>query len=169
MDGTDEVVLELSRELVGSIAPQELPMFRANSRAYLADPQRALAPAQGQDEMLGFGVGEIAAFITPVVLEAVRAVVRFLVEEGGKALRSESQSVIGSWIKSLFKVVPRPSEAQVVTAAKAVPEATSAPAALSLEQLRRLRAVAFDKARQYVDEVRAAQLADELVGRIATT
>ena len=38
----DEVVVEVARELVAKTAPEELPLFRATSAAYLEDPQKVL-------------------------------------------------------------------------------------------------------------------------------
>lgn len=160
MNETDQLIADLSRDMVGAIAPSELPMFRANSAAYFADPERALKPASAKDEMLGFGVAEAALFLTPVILAAVRAVVDFAIKEFGKSARAEGEAVIAGWVRSLFKAIKAtPSPA-------ATPPAAGAP--LSREQLQRLRQIALDKALQYLDETQASRLADELVGRIAT-
>ena len=158
MESTDQVVAEVSRELIRSIAPGELPMFKANSAAYFANPERALKPVKGKDELLGFGVAEAAAFLTPVVLEAVRAVVAFATAELGKAARAEGGATISAWVKSLFKSFIPSAVAN---------DAATAPA-LTREQLERLRSIALEKAKLYIDEAQASRLADELIGRLVT-
>ena len=40
----DELILGLARAQVAHLAPQELPLFRAQSAAYLKNPQQALLP-----------------------------------------------------------------------------------------------------------------------------
>jgi hypothetical protein len=153
MTSTDEIVAEISREMIRTVAPSELPMFRANSAAYFENPAQALKPGKSKDEMLGFGIADAAAYLTPVVLASVGAVVSFAIREFGKAVREQGESAISGWVKSLFKS-HAPAKAQ-------------GPAQLTREQLVQLRAVAIEKARQYVDENQAGRLADELVGRFA--
>ena len=48
------LVAELARDLVGAIAPEELPLFAAMSKAWFADPAR-VQTNQG-DDVLAFGV-----------------------------------------------------------------------------------------------------------------
>jgi hypothetical protein len=158
MNGTDRVIADVSRDMVLAIVPSELPMFRANSAAYFADPEASLRPKKHREEMLGFGAAEAAVFVTPVILTVVRAAFEFLVTQAGKALRSEAEATVAQWFKALFKPL-KPADA---------PSTLAAPA-LNSEQLQKLRAVAFDKASQYLDAGRAGQLADELIGRLVTT
>jgi hypothetical protein len=158
VNSTDQVIAEISREMVVSIVPSELPMFRANSAAFFSDPEASLAPGKAREEMLGFGAAEAAAFVTPVILTVVRVAFGFLVSSAGTALRSEAEATIAAWFKSLFK--PLQPGGMVTTAA---------PPPLTREQLQKLRTTAFDKASQYLDPGRANQLADELIGRLATT
>ncbi len=77
----NQLVIDLGRDLISRIAPQEIPIFRANSEAYFKDPQKTLSARAGKDETLGFGIGEAAAFLTPVVLAVTTEVIKFLAEE----------------------------------------------------------------------------------------
>jgi len=72
----DQLVSELARNLVANTAPQELPLFRPVSEAYFKDPDGTLKGQPGKDETLGFGVGEAATFITPIVLAVMTDVLK---------------------------------------------------------------------------------------------
>lgn len=157
MNETDQLVSAVSRDLVSALAPSEVPMFRANSSAYFTDPDKALKPRDPGAEMLGFGLGEAAMYLTPVILAAVKAVVDFAISEFGKAARAQGEAAISAWVKGLFKRL-QPAAA-----------APAAQAPLSREPLQRLRQVAFNKARNFVDEAQANRLADEVIGQLATS
>ena len=73
---------ELAELIVGQVAPEEQELFGVFSDVYRRDPRRFMAGGAGRDEMLGFGVGEAAALLTPVVLAAVGEVTRYLAELG---------------------------------------------------------------------------------------
>ncbi len=157
-----QLVADLSREVVARIAPQELPVFRAHSRAYFADQGQVLRGGQGQDEMLGFGVGEAVAFLTPVVLPVMTAVVQYLTVEVTKSARAEGATLIGERVKQLFKRF-RPAEATGEYGHAA------SPPVLTQEQLGQVRQVAFEKALQLkLSAERAGLLADAVVGNLAT-
>ena len=87
-----QLVTELGRDLISRIAPQEIPIFRANSEAYFKDPQKTLSTRSGKDEALGFGIGEAAAFLTPVVLAVITEIIKALTEEVRKSLATKSSS-----------------------------------------------------------------------------
>ncbi len=72
-----QMVADVARSLIEQVAPQELPLFRATSAAYFKNPRRAMAGQSGRDEMLGFGGGGEATFVTPIVLIAATKVVEF--------------------------------------------------------------------------------------------
>ena len=158
MDEDQQVIAEIARHLVRTIAPNELPMFRANSAAYFAAPEVALKPLRPREEMLGFGLGDAVGFLTPVAMAAVSAAVTFVTSEIKKAASAESASVISGWVRIIFrKVMPTP-------AADSLP----ALAQLSREQLKALYQVTLEKARGYVADGEARRLADELVASIVT-
>ena len=151
----NQLAADVARDLVSQMAPQEMPLFRANSEAYFKDPQKVLDSQTGKDDMLGFGTGEVVAYLTPVVLSISVEVIKFLTEEVRKSLQSESSSVINDVVKGMFSKF-RPPAAQAEQ---------PAPVSLTVEQLREVRRLAFEKARQLrVSEARATQLADSLIG-----
>src|SRR5215831_21424831 len=77
-----ELVGELARDLVGAIAPEELPLFAAMSKAWFADPAR-VQMNQG-DDVLAFGVAEAAALLSPVLLAAATHALDYAGEELGR-------------------------------------------------------------------------------------
>src|SRR5262245_57703263 len=74
-----QLVAEVARALIEQVVPQEMPLFRASSAAYFKNPRRALRGQSDRDEMLGFGAGEGATFVTPIALIAATRLVEFVV------------------------------------------------------------------------------------------
>ena len=77
----NQLIADLARDVVTEIAPQELPMFRLQSEAYFKDPDSALEGHAGGEDMLGFGAGAAAAFLTSAVLAVTTAIVKFVALE----------------------------------------------------------------------------------------
>ena len=96
----DTLMLDLARDVVAQTAPQELPLFQATSAAFIENPPRR--GKQGED-LLGFGVGEAAVFVTPVVLAIAKEVIAYLIEEAKKTLKTESAAAVNAYIRGLFK------------------------------------------------------------------
>lgn len=152
----NQLIAELARDLISKTAPQELPLFRANSEAFFTNPEKLLAGQKGKDEMLGFGVGEAVAMMTPAVLAVTGEVVKFLVEEFKKTAKDESTAFISEAVKKMFKKF-RPEEKK-----------ENSPAPLTPEQLNQVRELALKKARQLkLSDARCKLLADALVGSLA--
>lgn len=152
----NQLVTDLGRDLISQIAPQEIPIFRANSEAYFKDPQKTLSARVGKDEALGFGIGEAAAFLTPIALAVITEVVKFLAEEVKKSLATETSSVINEMVKKLFKRF-HPAEKK------------EASQALTKQQIEQIRQLSFAKARQLnLTEGQANLLADTLVASLVT-
>jgi hypothetical protein len=155
----DAVVADAAREIVARAAPQEIPLFRAASEAYFADPEKALAENKPKDEMLGFGVEAAALLLTPVIIDVVRRVAVALVNSAGDAVEKEGSEAVGGFVHKLFnrgkKGGGEPKEADV-------PD-------LSPEQLQEVREIAYSRALELdVPEDRAGLLADAVVGSLAT-
>ncbi len=157
-----QLIGDLSREVVGRLAPWELPLFEPHSRAYFANPD-GVAPDEGDKaRSLGFDAGQAVALITPVVLPVVAEVVGFVTREVLKSAREESPALIGDLVRRLFKGF-RPA------AGAEGPVVPLEPPPLTRKQLARVREIAFEKARRLeLPEDRAALLADALVGGLAT-
>jgi hypothetical protein len=153
--GTSErsLVVEVSRDLVATLAPGEMAVFRPVSTAFYDDP--AKLRSETGDAMLGFGPGEVVILITPVVLTVMGEVVSFLVSEVGKALPQAMSTSIDGGVRALFRKFHSPGDAP------------SAVHGLTHDQLARVRSIAFEKARQGgVSEHRAELLADATVGSL---
>jgi diphthamide synthase (EF-2-diphthine--ammonia ligase) len=150
---TPELVSELAREVVADASPAELPLFRATSAAYMHDPQSVLEPRRGREESLGFGVEAAVLLLTPAALQAARKVLEFLAAQVAGAAESEASDQIRRRLHHLVSrdVTPRP-----------------AGAALSREQLQRVRQIAFDAGIEaQLPEREANMVADSMVGRLA--
>ena len=105
MDQTafDEIVAEVGRDLVAQMAPAELILYRAKSEAFFQDRQTGHKKAKQKDEMLGLGTAETVAFLTPVILEALYAVVKIIGAEAAKRLGRDAGDLLSSAIRKLFK------------------------------------------------------------------
>jgi hypothetical protein len=152
----DAVVADAAREIVARAAPQEMPLFRATSEAYFADPEKALADRKPKDEMLGFGVEAAALLLTPVIIDVTRRVALALVRQFGDAVEKESSEAVGGFVHRLFH------RGKGGEARDDVPD-------LSSEQLHEVREIAYSRALELdVPEDRAGLLADAVVGSLAT-
>ncbi len=148
---------DVARDVVAQVAPQELPLFRSISSEYLKDPTSVTDKRSGRDEMLGFGLGDAAPFLTPVILYVVTEVIKFLTEEVKKSLRKASSELIEEVVRGLFKKFNSPG--------KKTKQTTS----LSPEQLIEVRRIALEKAGQLkVSDEQAKLLADSIAERLAS-
>jgi hypothetical protein len=82
-----EFIINLAREVVSDIAPQELPLFRIESTAYLETSPQMLKSQSRRDDIFGFGTGPAVTFLTPIVLAVVTEAAKFLVQAGIKTLK----------------------------------------------------------------------------------
>lgn len=152
---TNQLVSDISRDVLSEVAPQELPVFRAASQAYFKNPNAA--PTQkSDDDMLGFGVGEAVTLLTPYLLPATAEVIKFLAEEVKKAVSEESAGLIGEKVKSLFKKYRNPDESK-----NKVPPLTA-------EQLAQVQAIAIKEARRLrLSDKNTKLLANAIAGSLA--
>lgn len=158
----NQLTANIARDIVSQMAPQEIPLFRANSELYFKDPQKALKSQEGSDDMLGFGTGEAVAYLTPIILTVSFEVVKFVTEEVKKSLKTESTNAINEAVQRMFKKFrPIPVTGQAED---------PAPTMLTVEQLREVHQRAFEKACQLrLSEAKARQLADSLVGELVSS
>ena len=160
MSGTqidDQLIADLARDVIAQTAPQEVPLFRANSEAYFKDPQKALQRQGGKDEMLGFGDGAMITFLTPIALTVMTEVVKFLVEEVKKSAKTEGAGVVNEAVKSLFKKFHSKDDK---AKKNEVPPLTP-------EQLMHVRKLALEKAHQLkLSNDKATLLTDSIVGSL---
>lgn len=97
------LVTEVARDVLSQIAPDELPIFPAASRAYVADPAAALRGLRAKDEVLGFGMDALAAGATPVVLIVVTELFQFLTGVAAKAVADGLSKEISEVVQAMFK------------------------------------------------------------------
>ncbi len=156
---TDELVIELSRELVMEMAPEELPTFKAASQAYLKDPQRMLATYEAREKAMGMGIADALPLLTPAVLTVAGAVINFIIKEVLKATSAESSSLIQNTVRRIFNIF-NPQETNEEAKAEVAP--------LTREQMKELRRI-------IAQEIGKTKLADDygklltnaIIGRLA--
>ena len=154
-DDSDQALIEaISRDVIESVAPEELPIFDENKSQYLRQADGAVGGgAEANDEPLGFGVGEAVQLISPYVVAIIREVVKFVGSQVAEAARDEAGGAITNWVKKLFKRFRH--------------EEDSHPS-LTQEQLKEVREVAVQKALALrISKQKAETLADSVVGTLA--
>jgi hypothetical protein len=153
----DAVAADLARRAIAQAAPEELPLFRATSKAYFDDPEKTLAERGGRDEMLGFGVEAAVFILTPVALDVAKSVVAFVVAHVRTAAERHAGSAIDGAVERVFARFAGDEATEQYERPKLTPE-----------QLDEVRRVAHDRARALdLPEAKAALLADALVGGLA--
>jgi hypothetical protein len=151
----DEVVGEVARGLVAQTAPQELPLFRATSEAYFANPEQVLGGKEDRDEMLGFGAeAAVVTLLTPVALEVAKTVVGYLATQLVSVMEQHAGEAVATQVRRLFH--------RDTAAADTAPPLTP-------DQLAKVRELALEKARQLnLADNQAHLLADAMVGSLST-
>jgi hypothetical protein len=110
------LVSDIARDVLEELAPQEMPIFPAASRAYFADPAAALKQSRSKDSALGFGVDSFV-FLTPVVLPVLSEVFEFLTQVAEKAVEGGLAKEIPEIVKGMFRKFhsSEPESASVLT------------------------------------------------------
>lgn len=153
----DPEVAQLARDVVGSMAPAEVPLFNVVSREYAQDPDRALKAASGKDEVLGFGV-EAGILLTPFVISVAETVIKFI---GGELLKLGQQAAGAAVDQAVRGAVGH-------ALASPSPGAKGKAVALSAAQLAEVRKVALGRAvALQLPHDQAERLADSMVARLA--
>lgn len=97
------LVTEVARDVLSEIAPQEMPIFAATSKAYFADPAAALQQLRAKDDVLGFGMDTAAALFTPAILLLLSETLEYLTRVAAKATADGLAKEIPDLIKAMFK------------------------------------------------------------------
>lgn len=143
-DGTR--VRDVVRGVVAEVAPEELPLLVGLARLDDATVVRRLGD-RGRREPLGFGLGEVAALVTPVVWLAVNQTAQQIM---GAAVESATGRA-KTRLRVLFR---RPAEAVTVPP-------------LTREQLADVRKAVLEMAAgRGLEEERATVIADAVVARL---
>jgi hypothetical protein len=148
MEAPDRSLTEdFARGVVDELAPGELPLFGAMSRAWFAAPERVRA-ATGRDDRLAFGVAEAAALVTPVLLSACTHIVMQFGQELGHGLAQEAAALVREQFHKLIR-------------------GEDSGLALSAEQVRKARQITLETARRYrVPDQKAEEIAKAVAGRL---
>lgn len=150
-----DLVDELARQVLAEVAPEELAIFHETADEYHQDPEGVLA-ASGRDEAVGFGLD--LALLTPYVLAIAAAVLRYLLETVGEAVKNESKPLITDLVHRVF----RRGRGEEKSSTQASP---TEPVAISAEQAVRVREIALARAHDLkLPENEARLLADAIVG-----
>lgn len=153
----DQLMAAVARNLVEQMAPKELPLFPIISREYFAHPERLPQGRDGEDEMLGFGTGEVVA-LSAVILPIIAEIVHFLADEVKKSIKEQSAERIHETVKKYFNTAGDEQEEETESLA------------LTAEQMVWIRKRILRKCRQMkLSEMRAQLLADAVIGSLATT
>jgi hypothetical protein len=94
---------EVARDILADIAPQELPIFPAVSKAYFADPAVALNKLRSRDTALGLGIESLAILLTPIVLHIVTEAFQILMEAAKKAVTDGLAKEIPDAMKMMLR------------------------------------------------------------------
>ncbi|MGK4578980.1 hypothetical protein [Kitasatospora sp. HPMI-4] len=140
---------EVVRDVVAEVAPEELPLVAALAALDEAAALRRLARPSTRQDPLGFGLGEVAALVTPVVWLAVN--------EAARQLGGEAASGAAKGAKAVARRLLHRREETVIPA-------------LTREQLVQVRQLVLETAAQRgLGEQRASAIADAVVARLALT
>ena len=146
-DGRSYPVRDLVRSVVESVAPEELPLVEGLRRFDDATVTRRLSRGDGRREPLGFGIGEVAALVTPVV---------WLVLDGvAQQMAAPTVNSIAQRLTNMTRrLVRRPAPVAVLQAP-------------TRDELVRIRALVLAAARQRgIPTERAEEIADAVVARL---
>jgi hypothetical protein len=101
--GNTALIDDIARDVLADIAPQEVPMFTAVSKAYFADPGRALKKRRSGDAALGFGVDPLSILFTPIVLHILSELLEFLTDVAKKAVAAGLAHEVQDVMQAMFK------------------------------------------------------------------
>jgi hypothetical protein len=165
-------ILELSRELVNQLAPEELPIFPALAEAYVSNPSDRLRSRSGSDDSLGFGTGAEIILLTPAILNVSHVVMTFIAQEAWPQIQPQVQTAVvhagvGFAGKGVLRLLAHVRRRGIDAASSSPPLLQQLPP-LTGEQLERIRQSAFEEARRLdLSEDRASVLADAVAGNLA--
>jgi hypothetical protein len=148
---SDELLLvDLSREVLLAIAPEEVPLLAATATAFL-ESGGSLPRRRTLDDSLGFGSQEALAAISPVVLVVSSECLKILLGDlANKATRAGKDHIIEAWHRWFGSK-----------------DRASVPVHLSADERRHIHDVALKQAsRLQLSKDKAALLADAIVGAL---
>ena len=151
-----ELVAALTRDVLREAAPEEMALFVGDEAGWL-NGRPGTATGSVADQQLGFGV-EVLVPLTPYIVAAASAVVRFVAGALADIAKDEAKPVIVNWVHRIF--------GRRGTGRAGTPE----PAVLPREVLNRVHEIAFLTCQERgLDTDDARLISDVIIGRLATT
>ncbi|MFC4115148.1 hypothetical protein [Nonomuraea zeae] len=158
-----ELILEIARETVSSVAPEELPLFTIVTKIYFDTNGRIPSERATRDEMLGFGLESAVVLLTPVILPVVAAILDQLAQDVARVATERGKDGLRRAIRALL----RRDAGEGGEGGDGGEGGGPLVAPLTPEQLARVRLAAFEKARQMdLPGDKAALLADAVTGSL---
>jgi hypothetical protein len=178
-----KLVTELTSEIIGDIAPQELEIFPELIEEYF-DPAKNQSPTRVErDNPLGFGMDGMVQMATPLVAAMVTAFLKSLLKDTLKTVQEEGAAVIRAKIKTLLNPAANPvletKNVESPAGPGATPAVVTAPGELHMpptngqgfarEQLVQvLNAAKAEAQKQGATKEEAERMANALFVRLAT-
>lgn len=182
---TNQIVIDIAENLIQEYAPQEISIFRAQSKIFLNNPQAILKTSVNKEQITGSGTEVELVLLSPLLMAALQEVIKYLIEETKKALASESAALIHDYIKSLFKKLSPAQEGedkdketvkekptQSLHSEKVVkgPSNTRKTNKLTPSQIKKIHDIVYDQLiKGKMTSARAGLLANAVVGEFYTS
>jgi hypothetical protein len=159
----NQLIAELSRRVVSEVAPKERRVFQPISEAYFKNPEKTLKGEGGDDELIGFGMGEVALILTPFIIDIVKDVLKDLLKDSMKDSFKKNAPTLVEKLKAFFGNLFGSNSSDSISTQSAVQ------LLLPLEQgqLVQARQRAYNRAIYLgVDENKASLIADSVVNTL---
>lgn len=98
-----ELIVELSKQIVEQMAPEETDLFDELMESYFVDPSPPDLTANPGDDPLGFGVNDLMVAVTPAAAAVASAAIAFVMSVLAKAARDEGAEQIRRRLKSALR------------------------------------------------------------------
>lgn len=95
----DALVAQLSRAALQEAAPEELDVFEQDAAGWLAGTH---VPGRAEDDMVGFGMETAAVLLTPYVIAAAKAAVRYVAGILAESADAELRPTVTRWMQRLL-------------------------------------------------------------------
>lgn len=147
-----DFVAQLTREVLRDAAPEEIRVFEADERAWLQGTHKDDGP---HDDMTAFGVEGVLVILTPYVIAAATAAVRYVAGVLAESADEELRPRIKGWVRRLFG---HAGQEPTAAAVKALP----------VDLLQRVREVTLSTCLAMgLEKDDAALVSDAVAGRLA--
>jgi hypothetical protein len=151
-DPDRELTMLLTAAALDRAAPEELLVLDDTAAEFFADPQALLHPKR-RDEDVGFGVE--VGLLAPYLLAVAGVVVNFLLDTVTGAAQDAAKPMVTRAVRRLIR---------------GADDDAGRAAALTADQVRQVRAIAYDQARRLgLPDEQGALLADAVAGGLVST